>query len=244
MSGYTIFTTYMLGSNTYDSTNSLGYTNAIHCSYINNIVISTLTNATIHLYFNNVNEFPFLNGGATYSGWTANKFYVIFQIIDNSLYTNSSDIKPNPSSWKILDVTDQVSDGIRRLTPNDLVDNVFSIDLTKYQTADSYNLDYLSYPTQNQTGSTNLSFGDELVLPGTITTDIEAIAKVCDIPIILSYDDFNISTNKTWTEGQDVYISEVGIYSSTGELVAIGKFNTPVQKNSLISRTIKFEIDF
>lgn len=244
MSGYTIFTTYMLGSNTYDSTNSLGYTSAIHCSYINSIVISTLTNATIHLYFNNINEFPFLNGDSSYSGWTANRFYTIFQIIDNSGYTNSVDIKPNPSSWKILDVTDQVSDGVRRLTPNDLVNNVFTIDLTKYQIVDSYNLDYLSYPTQVQTGSTNLSFGDELVFQGTVTTDIEAIAKVCEIPIVLSYDEFNMSTNKTWSEGRDIYISEVGIYSATGDLVGIGKFNTPIQKNTLISRTLKFEVDF
>lgn len=244
MSGYTIFTTYKFGSNTYDSTNSLGYTDGIHCAYINKIVLSTLINGNITLYFNDVDDFPFLNGGSDYTGWTANKFYVIYQIIDNSLFEDESEIKPNPANWKILDLTSQVSDGVSRLTASGMVNTLFSIDLSTYQIAESYNLTYLSYPTLNETGSTNLIFGDELVLPGTVTTDIEAIAKVCEIPIQVSYDDFNISTNKTWTEGQDVYISEVGIYASTGELVAIGKFNVPIQKNSLISRTIKFEIDF
>lgn len=244
MTGYTIFTTYKFGSNIYDSINSFGYTDGIHCGYINSIVISTLTNGKITLYFNNIDDFPFLNGGSDYSGWTANKFYVIFQILDNSQYETVSDIKPISTNWKILDLTDQISDGDSRLTPSGMANTLFSIDLTKYESAEIYDLDYLSYPTLNETGSTNLIFGDEQVLHGTITTDIEALAKVCEIPILLSYDEFNTSTNKTWSQGQDIYISEVGIYSSTGDLVAIGKLSTPIQKNSLISRTIKFEIDF
>lgn len=244
MSGHTIYTTYFFKSNDYDQTNSFGYKDTIHCGYINNIFINTLTNTKITLYFNNINDFPFLNGGIDYSGWTANKFFALIQIIDNTNFTDQSQIKPLSNEWRIIELTSQASDGIRRLTPNDMIDNNFIIDLSLYNTAEIYNLDYLNYPTLASTNTNNLSFGDEQVLIGNVSTDIEAIAKVCDIPIILSYDDFNISTNKTWTEGQDVYISEVGIYSSAGDLVAIGKFNTPVQKNSLISRTIKFELDF
>lgn len=240
MTGFTVFTTYLFKSNLYNQINSFGYTDTLHCGYINSIQIPTILKSKISLYFND--EFPFLNGGADYTGWTANKFYVLVQTIDNATYSNIDEIKPLSNAWKILELTDQVSDGIRRLTSSDMISNSFIIDLSLIITASTYNLDYLNYPTQDI--NNNLLFGDEQVFIGNIDTDIEAVAKVLEIPISLPYDQFNISTNKTWKQGQDVYISEVGIYSSDGTLVAIGKFNNPIQKNNLIARTIKFELDF
>ena len=55
---------------------------------------------------------------------------------------------------------------------------------------------------------------------------------------------FNSTTNPTWDSVSSVYATEVGIYDSNGNLVAIGKFNDPVEKNSNIARTIEFAIDF
>ena len=41
-----------------------------------------------------------------------------------------------------------------------------------------------------------------------------------------------------------VYITEIGIYDTNKNLVAIGKLNDPVAKDATISRTIVFAIDF
>jgi len=41
-----------------------------------------------------------------------------------------------------------------------------------------------------------------------------------------------------------VAISEVGIYDENKNLVAVGKLNNPIIKDSTISRTISFAIDF
>jgi hypothetical protein len=65
-----------------------------------------------------------------------------------------------------------------------------------------------------------------------------------DIGIDLPLDEFNSSTNLSWDGGETVFISEVGIYDSNRNLVAIGKLNDPVPKDSTISRTIVFAVDF
>ena len=147
MTGFTVFTTYLFKSNLYNQINSFGYTDTLHCGYINSIQIPTILKSKISLYFND--EFPFLNGGADYTGWTANKFYVLVQTIDNATYSNIDEIKPLSNAWKILELTDQVSDGIRRLTSSDMISNSFIIDLSLIITASTYNLDYLNYPTQD-----------------------------------------------------------------------------------------------
>ena len=61
--------------------------------------------------------------------------------------------------------------------------------------------------------------------------------------MIMNLGDFNSSTNATW-DGQSVFASEIGIYDDNNNLVAIGKFNDPVEKNATLSRTILFAIDF
>ena len=87
-------------------------------------------------------------------------------------------------------------------------------------------------------------FGDEEFFFGNVESDIEAVVLTTDIPIYLPPDEFNTSTNKTWEENLDVYVSEVGIYDEEDNLVAIGKLNDPIRKAQGISRTIIFGFDF
>ena len=56
--------------------------------------------------------------------------------------------------------------------------------------------------------------------------------------------EFNSTSNPTWDGLETVYISEIGIYDSNKNLVAIGKLNDPVAKDATIARTIVFALDF
>ena len=77
-----------------------------------------------------------------------------------------------------------------------------------------------------------------------IIATLKATAYTTDIPIVMPLNQFNSTTNPTWDGSVPVSVSEVGIYDSVGNLVAIGKLNNPISKDSTIARTIVFAMDF
>lgn len=242
---YTVFFTYMLANS--GNTVEYGYSNAVHCNYINSVQLNDVVNKEVNLYFNNINDFKFLSTGSTVgTGYTANKIYVIAQLINNNTVTGN-EIKPISTDWKIIDVTDQIRyrslGSTAPISALDLTTSVFKVSLITLNAAPYYNIDYINYPLLTSSGSTTLCFGDETFFLGNVTTDIEAIAYTTDLALYLPLEQFNSSTNATW-DNSTVYISEVGIYDSDYNLVAIGKLNDPIPKDNKIARTIVFAIDF
>jgi hypothetical protein len=79
---------------------------------------------------------------------------------------------------------------------------------------------------------------------GDVETEIKADVYTTDLSINLPLNEFNSSNNLTWDGVSKVFISEIGLYDSNKNLVAIGKLNDPVPKDATISRTIVFAIDF
>jgi hypothetical protein len=77
----------------------------------------------------------------------------------NSGTTDISDVKPISSEWKYYDVTDQILGHGVYLTAADLTSIVFKVPLNNYNSYSTYNLNYLGYPSFNQ--SNYLCFGDE-----------------------------------------------------------------------------------
>jgi hypothetical protein len=239
--GFTIFSTYILVP-------ASGYTEAVHCNYIQSFVIDTTNpnNEELRLNFIDIDDFKFLStnvGGGT--GYTANQIYIILQLIDNSPYANLSDVKPLPDQWRIVNVTNQVTGYTTGstfiLTPANLMSVVFKVPLMNYNTYQFYNLTYLNYPILPG----QLSFGDEIYFLGNVSTDIHADVFPTNLSIPLPLGQYNSSTNATWSPDiLSVSITEVGLYDGNNNLVAIGKFNDPVLKNANISRTIQFAIDF
>ena len=73
--------------------------------------------------------------------------------------------------------------------------------------------------------------------------DKEFLADVGIMTRKLPQNEFNSSTNSTWN-GEPVYATEIGLYDDKYNLVAIGKFNDPMQKDANISRTVLFAMDF
>ena len=230
--GYTVFFTYRLANE------SSGYTSAVHCNYINKLYLDNISNKEVNIYFNDINDFKFLSiSGGT--GYSANKVYMMIQLINNAPYALLDDVKPISQNWKEFDVSNQIFGySGNYISPLDMVSTVFKVSLTTYNISGStYVLDYLGLET-------NLSFGDEELFLGNVETDIEATVYTTDLSLNLPLNEFNSTTNPTWDNVSPVNISEIGLYDADKNLVAIGKFNNPVQKDSTISRTIVFELDF
>jgi hypothetical protein len=240
-SGYTFFSTYVFVPTS-------GNSQAIHCNYIKSLQLpsANINVQEISMSFPDITDFKFLSNSITAgTGFTANKIYAIIQLVNNSGFTNILDVVPDVAKWKLVELTSQVTGystgSTFILTPAKLTSVVFKISLFNYNSFTTYNLNYLNYPIS---GSTNLCFGDEIYFLGNVATDIHADVYVTNLSIILPLNQFNSSTNSTWDGVSSVFVTEIGIYDGNNNLVAIGKLNDPVEKNSNISRTIQFAIDF
>jgi len=251
LSGYTVFTSYILVPYS-DGALGLGYSQAIHCNYIKSMILNTdePEQQEIVINFRDINDFKFLSDDISNgTGFTVHKIFALVQLIDNSLYTSQSEVKAISDNWKIYDVTPQITYHAsgNTLTAEMLTGQAFKIPLKNYKTYTKYYLsNFLStYPSKQVTADDQLCFGDETFFMGNVSSDIKAIAYTTDIPIILNLNEFNSSTNATWNSELDkVTISEIGIYDANKNLIAIGKLNNPIQKDSSIARTIVFDIDF
>lgn len=244
--GYTVFFSYLLAPNA-DNANGDGYSEAIHCNYINSTYIDTIVNKEVNIHFDNANDFKFLSpSGGT--GYTANKIYILVQLIDNAPYINLADVKPNSADWKMYETTDQVTGyttgSTFALTFANITSTVFSVPLYLYNSMSGYTLNYLNYPSHLTVDDDKLCFGDEEYFFGNVTSDIEAIAYTTDLAIYLPLNEFNSTSNATWDDVSQVQISEIGIYDSDKNLVSIAKLNDPISKDATISRTIVFGLDF
>lgn len=273
LTGYTVFVTYLLvpetlnnlivqESNEYVSgghtpipptpstTIGVGNSKYIHCNYINKIVLETDTPhiQEIALNFSNVDDFKFLSDSVNNTtGFTANKIYALIQLVDNSLFDTLDEVTPSASEWKKFNITNQINTYSLGdyLTPAMLTQQIFKIPLNNYDLYDTYSIsDYIMYPTKQSTDDDKLCFGEEEFFFGNVTSDINAVVYTTDIAITLGLNDFNSTTNETWDGTESVVISEVGIYDSEYNLIGIGKVNNPIPKDSSITRTIVFDIDF
>lgn len=241
----TIYVTYQFEGTPYSADTSFGYSTPIHCNYIDKIVTDSLANSTISLVFDS-DEFPFLADNSTGlefsggSGWSAWKINALIQILN---ITGDTAI-PDPAGWKKIDVTSQTLGWVsgQTLQKTGITSTIYTVTLPDYNAAPYYDLTYLDYP--NTIEIDRLAWGEEAFFYGNVKTDIKATAYTTDIPIYMPLNQFNSTTNPTWDGAVPVSVSEVGLYDAEGNLVAIGKFNNPINKDSTISRTIVFAMDF
>lgn len=247
----TVFVTYLLENNTPLSENiGFGYKTPIHCNYIQRIETEdNFASKTIILSFPDSETFRFMRGPSDITssgngyGWSADKFYVLVQIVDGI----GEDVRPLPNMWKKFDKTSSINNYStwigNAIPPNDLKISKFFITGDEYtNNSVFYDLTYLNYPTS--TDDNNLQFGEEVFFFGNVKAKIEATIHSMTIDAVLPLNEFNTSQNPTWTDGDTVYITEVGIYDEDGTLLGIGKMNIPVDKDSGKYRTIEFKLDF
>lgn len=240
MKKYSIYGTYSL----IDKDNHYGFSEPIHCNYINRVDVDELNSGTISFYFGSPDQFKFLNMDNG-RGFSATQIKLIIQIVENN-ETEGGYVLTPPSTlnWKWFDGTNQLENHTpgEPITKESIGSTVFEITLGEYHQGLDYNLNYLNYSNEND--NENLSFGEETMFFGNVKTEIEAIIHTTNIPIDLPMHEFNITNNKTWDGETSVYITEIGIYDDHNNLVGIGKLNNPIEKNNTISRNIIFSIDF
>jgi len=249
MSGNTAFISYVLVPT---GLTGGSYGQGIHCNYFKkiNLTGSNPYIQEINLNFPNADDFKFLSADiGNETGITVNRIHALVQVVANTPFSSADEIKPDSTAWKQYDITSQVtgysSGGSFTLTGAELTSVVFKISLLQYNNTaifKPYNLQYLSYPSSSQVD--RLVFGDSTYFFGNVATTIKADVYTTDISINLPQNEFNSSTNPTWDGVETVYISEIGIYDSNKNLVAIGKLNDPVAKDPSIGRTIVFALDF
>lgn len=240
-SGYTIFITYQFEDTPASASTSYGYSTPLHCNYIQKLETNSLSGKALSLFFSSEDDLPFLadtnsNNG---TGFTATKINALVQVVNGT----GSTISPISSDWYKINITNQIEGQIIGAVIDKalLTNTIFRVEFADL--VDKYNLDYLNYPSNNSSID-EMGIGEESFVFGTISTDIRATVYTTDIPIILPLNSYNTTTNPTWDGSSTVSISEVGIYDDDDNLVAIGKLNHPIDKNSTIARTIAFQLDF
>jgi len=233
---YSIYVTYQLFE---DGTES-GKT--MHCNYIKRVDTDIISGARVQLFFSN-DSFKFLD-----NGYLADRLYILVNVVENKQIEEGYElVKPKSNEWRIYDMGG--------VTKEQLQNENFIVSIDEYEGKELYDLEYAYYPESNlglvkeNHPSTGIeipysTIGDETFFFGNIETQRQAIIHSTDLPIKLPLNEFNTTTNRTWDGETSVYVTEIGIYDDDNNLVAIGKFNDPIEKNSNISRTIIFSLDF
>lgn len=243
-----VYLTYLFeNTNSFEASKSFGFTTPVHCNYIQKIYTEDLNNKVVSISFPNDTIFRFMQDSTgittTGIGWNAEKMYAVMQLIE----TTDQTVKPKAGEWRKVDITDQIAnyatwDGITTIPPTDIVNSIMTVSYDRYLTSPIYNLSYLNYPTSD--ASDNLTFGEEVFFFGNISGEIKATIYEMEVNIILPLNEFNTSNNPTWKVNTPVYITEIGLYDDDGNLLAVGKLNIPVEKDSTKYRTIQLKHDF
>ena len=218
--------------------NNSAFTQSLHCNYYTKICGSDPDcppdTADVIVRFGN--EFPFLSSDGSQSGFSANDLVILAQKV-------TGDTKPNPSQWREINVTNQLSATTvgSYITPSGLTGTTIVVNDDMYDTASTYRLDnYIDLPSLGNTGVT-MNFGDEYYFYGNIATDIQATIYVMNYKCNLGQTQFLTSQNPTWTNGTAPYVTEVGLYDSNKELMIISKVQSPEKRQGVQQYTIKFD---
>lgn len=220
--------------------NSTAFTQSLHCNYYSLI---TGTNPecppdTADVTFRLGDEFPFMLSefGTTPSGFSANEIVILAQKV-------TTGEKPDPTKWREVDVTSQISDTLvdGYLTVSGLTNATFIINKPDYESATLYDLsDYIDIPTLGNTATT-LNFGDEYFFYGEIQTDIQATIYVMNYLCNLGQTQFLTSTNPTWSDSDTPYVTEIGLYDNDKNLMIITKVQSPEMRLGVQQYSIKLD---
>jgi hypothetical protein len=221
--------------------NNSAFTNSLHCNYYSKVTgydQVTLSGSTdVLVRFGN--EFPFMLNQTTTipSGFTANQVKILAQKVA------SGTTRPNPTQWKEIDVTPQLSATTTNgyITMSGLTGTTIQITENLYNNASNYNLNnYITLPQLNQSGVT-LNFGGEYYFYGTIQTDIQATIYVMNYLCNLGQTQFFDSSNPTWNKTLSPYVTEVALYNSDKELMVISKIQSPEKRQGIQQYPIKLD---
>lgn len=254
-SGYTYFVTYIAESEYSSSSGySYGYPMTMPCGYYSKIngVVDSFGNPQYLKANFPINAFPYMRsatGMDTYSGtgWNANKVQLLVNEVNNSTYPFAQAGNIPTDTWKLISINEGngiYSGGTSTIDPLQLQGFTYIISQEDYDSGTTYSMAgaYSAF-TQNMDV---LNFGDESMFYGNIQTSIKATIFKSILTVVVPDTQFNSTLNPTFDGlyDTDIYITEVGVLDSSGNLVAVGKPTEPIKKNASRYLAIQLEIDF
>jgi hypothetical protein len=209
----------------------------MHCNYYQNILGPSLACATTdqNVTVSFGEEFTYLNTNLI-SGYSANEFYILAQ-------RTIAGQKPNPSSWKYIDMTSTLSNyiaGNGYIQSSGMTELTFVITSQLYDSAITYDLGaQIEIPLLDDSSQTG--FGDEYFFYGTLETDIQATIYEMKYLINLPINQFVKSSNPTWVDGTIPYMTEIGLYDSDKNLLVLSKFQSPQIRQGIQQAVVKLD---
>lgn len=225
---------------TYLFENTVGFTNSLHCNYYSVIqgpsTGCTDTSKNVAVRFGP--EFPFLNPDFTninLLGFPANSMKILCQKV-------TGDTRPNSTSWKVIDITDQLSATTfnGNLTVSGITGTTFQIDDANYSAATTYDLS--NYISLVPNGSPDImNFGDEYYFYGNFETDISATIYEMKYLVNVGRNQFTNTSNPTWTSGTTSFVTEIGLYDSDLDLIVVSKLQSPQKRQGIQQFVVKLD---
>jgi hypothetical protein len=240
-----LFTNENISLNGYNTARSYGLRGGIHCGYIKYFDQNLTTGQNVRFTFDS-NDLKFMKSdisGADGTGFNANKFYILAQKV-------TFGTEPNPAGWVLIDYTPKLNDydwGDTTIPISALTGRIYPLTNVDYTGGTPYDITQFigTLPTSSNWSSTpQLGFGEESIFLGNVNTNIQATVYKTSFKQTLGFTNYNSSINPTWASGDDVYITEAAIYDTFDELVAVGKLNNPVKKNTNKLFTVELDMDF
>jgi hypothetical protein len=227
-SGETAWVTYMF-QYTGDT-----YRNGMHCNYYGKVTGSTDSNIGFKF---NTGDFSYLNNTSYYAGFNANKFYGLVQVTANGQ-------KPSPNSWKIIDLTSQISGHTvgSLINGSTMCGYQFVITGDMVDSASTYNLETYLGPLPSLSESTLPQFGDSQPFPGSVritrATDIEVLNFMVNLPST----QFTQTQNPSYITGQNKRITEIALLNDNKEPLVMAKCPKPITRTG--NQVFSVRLDF
>ena len=210
------------------STSSL-FTNSLHCNYYQKLQGPNQN-------CNSVSQNVSVTFGNEFGCLPNMSYFNTFEVLCQKV---TGDVRPDPSSWKIINVTSQLPSST--ISQANLSATTFVITNAMYDSAPTYDLNnYITLPTIGETGPT-LNFGDEYFFYGNLETEIQATIYEMRWLCNLSQNQFLSSSNPTWTPGTTSWVSEIGLFDSDRDLMAISKLQSPIQRQTIQQFLVKLD---
>tara|TARA_R110002126_G_scaffold88759_7_gene212574 strand:+ start:14116 stop:16311 length:2196 start_codon:yes stop_codon:yes gene_type:complete len=240
--GETLYMTYYLASNS-------GVTETLPCQRYTVIKNNDTEEKDVQFRLNNLDQLPYMRkiekAGYDGRGFYANDFVLLAQVVDETLES-----RPDPEEWREIDFTGtDITSGASETIDPKLLENQnpnvtgFLLEGPTYTAATTFNLGlFLDLP--EGTYYNKMNFGDERLFYGNLRTHIGATIYKTLFSLNIDGAEFGSSSNVTYEDGEDRYVSEVGVLDNNQNLVMVGKLSRPIRIANATTATIEVTMDF
>lgn len=219
--GQTLWVTYMFVNNNDEQLNGLP------CNYYTKIT-GTTTPSSVTLKFNSGFQHMKSTLNDIKTGFVANKFYILTQMVDNGE-------TPLPSGWRYIDFTTEAGgNSTNLLNPSNLTGVTFTINKTKYSGGTTFDIE--NFMGVNYVPNENDSliepgppqFGDEQPFPGSIK--LVRATDIVEMNFLINLPNGKFSTSQNPTISGNPKITEVILLNDKKETMVVAKTAKPIER--------------